>query len=131
MCLFSEARNTRYSADYLLFVSEETKIRFVLSLESAPHPVPPGTIFLDLMNREGRVLNFSPVVGIGTPPTPHPQARMPSPPWFRGKGGEGVGESQFRRWDIRCGVLCIYILCDLMATFLHPLLVYLLSVWQV
>ncbi len=28
---------------------------------------------------------FSPVVGIGTPPTSHPQARA-CPPWFRGEG---------------------------------------------
>ncbi len=31
-----------------------------------------------LPHRVGRVLSFSPVVGIGTPPTPHPL-------WFRGK----------------------------------------------
>ena len=43
-----------------------------------------------------------PLVGIGTPPTPHPQASVPPSPLFLG-GGEhslarkGVGESQFRR----------------------------------
>jgi hypothetical protein len=41
--------------------------------------------------RVGRVLSFSPVVEIGTPPPPHPQT------------GEGVGESKFRRGDIHCG----------------------------
>jgi hypothetical protein len=34
--------------------------------------------------RVGRVVSFSPVVGIGTPPTPHPQAGMPL--WFLGEG---------------------------------------------
>jgi hypothetical protein len=46
---------------------------------------------------------------------PQPLARSrvcpPSPLWFRRRGtlaGErGVGESQFRRGDIRCGTLCI------------------------
>ncbi len=60
----------------------------------------------------GRVLSFSPVVGIGTPPTPHPKASVSPPLWFRGGGAhslarEGVGESEFRRWDIRCGTLYI------------------------
>ncbi len=35
-------------------------------------------------HRVGRVLSFSPVVGIGTPPSPHPQARIPPTLWFRG-----------------------------------------------
>jgi hypothetical protein len=55
-------------------------------------------------HRVGRVLSFSPVVGIGTLPTPHPQASVPPPP---GSGGgahslarDWVGESQFRRGDI-------------------------------
>jgi hypothetical protein len=38
------------------------------------------------LHRVGRVLNFSPVVGIGTPPTPHPQASVP-PPLFGSGGG--------------------------------------------
>jgi hypothetical protein len=59
-------------------------------------------------HRVGRVLSFSPVVGIGTPPTPHPQANVPPPPLGSGgrgtlageRGGGTVGESQFRRGDI-------------------------------
>jgi hypothetical protein len=67
-----------------------------------------GVTLLDrytLLHGVGRVLSFSPVVGIGTPPTPHPLA---PPLWFRGEGHtrwrergwesgvrEGVGE--------RCG----------------------------
>jgi hypothetical protein len=50
-----------------------------------------------LYHRVGRVLSFFPVVGIGTPPTPHPQASLPPSP---GSGGgahslarEGLGES--------------------------------------
>ncbi len=42
---------------------------------------------LTFRHRVGRVLSFSPVVGIGTPPTPHPQASVPPPLlWFRGEG---------------------------------------------
>jgi hypothetical protein len=37
-------------------------------------------------HRVGRVLGFFPVVGIGTPPTPHPQASAPSPLRFGGMG---------------------------------------------
>ncbi len=36
--------------------------------------------------RVGRVLSFCPVVGIGTPPTPHPQACVPPPSGSRGRG---------------------------------------------
>jgi hypothetical protein len=62
------------------------------------------------------VPRFSPVVGIGTPPPPHPQASVPPPPcfWPEGKhslASEGLGESQFRRGDIHCGTLYIYVLC--------------------
>ncbi len=39
----------------------------------------------------GRVLSFSPVVGIGTPPTPYPQASVPPPlPPPPGSGGRGT-----------------------------------------
>ncbi len=41
-------------------------------------------------HRVGRVLSFSPVVGIGTPPSPHPQASVPLPFPF-GAGGRGWG----------------------------------------
>jgi hypothetical protein len=39
------------------------------------------------------------------------------PFWFRGEGHtrcreRGLGESQFRRGDIHCGTLCIYVLCE-------------------
>jgi hypothetical protein len=66
-------------------------------------------------HRVGRVLSFSPVVGIGTSPTPHPQASVP-PPLLPGGGAhslarEGVEESQFRRGDIHCGTLYLYVLC--------------------
>jgi hypothetical protein len=63
----------------------------------------------------GRVLSFSPVVGIGTLANPYPHASV-SPLWFRGEGAhslerERVGESQFRRGYIRCGTLYICVLC--------------------
>ncbi len=67
-------------------------------------------------HRVGRVQSFSPVVGIGTPPTPHPQVCVPPPPGSGGEGAhslarEGGRESQFRRGDIHCGTVYIYVLC--------------------
>jgi hypothetical protein len=54
---------------------------------------------------------FSPVVGIGNPLTPHPQASVPPPRVLGGVAHslarEGLGESQFRRGDIYCGTLYI------------------------
>jgi hypothetical protein len=38
-------------------------------------------------HRVGRALSFSPVVVIGTPPTPHPHASVPPHPLVRGGGG--------------------------------------------
>ncbi len=63
------------------------------------------------IHRVGRVLSFSSVAGIGTPPTPNPQASVP-PLWFWGEGHtrwreRGVGESQIRRGEIHCGTLYI------------------------
>jgi hypothetical protein len=52
-----------------------------------------------------------PLVGIGTPPTPLPQASVPSPPPGSKDGGahlpavKGVGESQFRRLVKKLGAL--------------------------
>jgi hypothetical protein len=69
---------------------------------------------LGWLHRVGRVLSFSPVVGIGTPPTPHPQASVPPPVLGGGAHSlarEGLGVSQFRRWGIHCGTLYIYVLC--------------------
>jgi hypothetical protein len=58
------------------------------------------------VHRVGRVLSFSQVVGIGAPPTPHPQASVPLPPVLgggaRSLAREGLRESQFRRGDIHC-----------------------------
>jgi hypothetical protein len=67
-------------------------------------------------HRVGRVLSFSPVVEIGTPPAPYPHASVPPPPLGPGGGAhsmtrEGVGESQFRRGDIHFFVvlfICMY-----------------------
>ncbi len=74
----------------------------------------------------GRVLSFSPVVGIGTPSTPHPQASVPP---LLGSGGRGTlagerggfGESHFRRGGIHCGTLFyIYALCGVGAV-IYPM----------
>ncbi len=66
-----------------------------------------------LMYRVGRVLSFSPVAGECAPPPP--------PPGSVGRGTlaeslvrQGLGESQFRRGDIHCDTLYIYVLCGLM-----------------
>jgi hypothetical protein len=55
-----------------------------------------------------------PFVGIGTPPTPLPQASVPSPPPAKGWGAhtpaaKGVGESQFRRLEksLALCLLCV------------------------
>jgi hypothetical protein len=37
-------------------------------------------------HRVGRVLSFSPVVGIGTSPSPHLKGSVPPPLWCRGEG---------------------------------------------
>ncbi len=39
------------------------------------------------------MLSFSQVVGIGTPPTPHPQASVPSPRFW------GEGHTRERGWE--------------------------------
>jgi hypothetical protein len=67
-------------------------------------------------HRVGRVLSFSQVVRIGTPPTPNPQVSVPPPLPVLGGGAhslarEGLGKSQFRRGDIHCGTLYLYVLC--------------------
>ncbi len=47
------------------------------------------------------------------PPPPHPQANVPPVPvgGAPSLAGEGVGRSQFRRGDMHCGALYIYVLC--------------------
>jgi hypothetical protein len=46
-------------------------------------------------HRVGRVLSFSQVVGIGTPPIPHPQARVPPSRFW----GEGHTRWRERGWE--------------------------------
>jgi hypothetical protein len=67
---------------------------------------------------------FSQVVGIRTPPTPHPQVSVPPPlpvPWggAHSQAREGLGEPQFRRGDIHCGTFSIYVhvLCGVWFSF--------------
>jgi hypothetical protein len=58
------------------------------------------------------VLSFSPVVGIGIPPTPHPQAGVP-PPFGSGGRGTLAGERGggrvpiATRGQVHCGTLYI------------------------
>ncbi len=77
-----------------------------------------GTFRLPLLKLAGTpppILSWQlPVVGIGIPPTPHPQASVTPPPVLGGVAHslvrEGVGESQFQRGDFLCGTLniCMY-----------------------
>ncbi len=46
----------------------------------------------DGITEEAECYDISPVVGIGTPPTPHPQASVPSPPFGTGGRGTLAGE---------------------------------------
>jgi hypothetical protein len=69
-----------------------------------------------------------------TPPTSNPHASMFTP-LVPGKGHtrwleRGVGESQFRRGDIHCGTLCIYVLCALIALPPGGRSQYYLSTWE-
>jgi hypothetical protein len=63
---------------------------------------------------------FSPVVRIGTPLLPHPQATVPPPLWFRGGGihslAGGVGPNSDEGIDTVGGTLgtSIYLLCAFM-----------------
>jgi hypothetical protein len=71
-----------------------------------------------LVHRVGIVQAFSPVVGIGThQPLTRRRVCPPPPFWFRGRGtlarGKVVWESQYRRGDIHCGTLYIFVLCGL------------------
>jgi hypothetical protein len=60
-------------------------------------------------------IDFSPVVGIGTPPTPHPQASVPPPLWYRVEGHTRWRERGWESPDSDEGtytvVLCTYVLC--------------------
>jgi hypothetical protein len=61
------------------------------------------------------MLSFSPVVGIGTPPTPHPQASMPLPPLVLEGGAHSLAIEGWESPDSDEGtytvVLFIYVLC--------------------
>ncbi len=67
----------------------------------------------------GRVLSFFSSRRNWDSPNPSPagDCAHPPPPRLVPGGGvhslarEGLGKSQFRRWDIHCGTLCIYVLC--------------------
>ncbi len=58
---------------------------------------------------------LSPVVGIGTLPTPYPQASVPPPPWFRGEGhtrwrerGWESPNSDEGTYTVVLYIICIY-----------------------
>ncbi len=80
-------------------------------------------------HRVGRVLSFFSSRRNWDSPnaTPHPQASVPAPHHPVLGGGahllarEGLGESQFRRGDIHCGTLYIYVLCASTSRLKQPL----------
>ncbi len=79
-------------------------------------------------HRVGRVLSFFSSRRNWDSPTPRPLASVPSPPLLGGEGHthwreRGVGESQFRRGDIHCGTLYIYVLCDYTPTCVYSVCV--------
>ncbi len=79
------------------------------------------TVFATQSRQSAKLFLQSQVFGIGTPPTLHPLACVPPPPPGTGgrdtpadeRGVGSLGESQFRRGDIHCGTLYIYVLCGL------------------
>jgi hypothetical protein len=80
-----------------------------------------------LHHRVGRVISFSPVVGIGTTPTPHPQVSVPLPLWFRGEGRTRWRERGWESPNSDVGTytvvlfIHIYVLCGLHTSLLPSL----------
>ncbi len=101
-----------------LILAFETRLQYLLNNQD-------GSLKCQFshLHRVSRALSFFPVVGIGElglPPTPHPAgewALPPPPPLVPGREAHslaregGGGEPQFRRGDIHCGTLYIYVLC--------------------
>ncbi len=77
--------------DYRIWISIKTLSFYIPHIPSSIHYTVHLGVYPMQWHRVGRVLSFSPVVGIGTPPTPQPQASVPPPLWFRG-GGTLAGE---------------------------------------
>ncbi len=56
------------------------------------------------------MLSFSPVVGIGTPPTPYPQVSVPPPPlWFSGEGHTRRRERESPNSDVGTYTVVLFI----------------------
>jgi hypothetical protein len=66
-------------------------LKILQKLRSTPPPPPPFAT----LHRVGRVLSLSPVVGIRTPPTPHPPASVPP----NGSGGGGHTRWREKGWE--------------------------------
>jgi hypothetical protein len=69
---------------------------------AAPSGPPTSTVKVGSYSQSRQSAKRSPIVGIGTPPTPSPANECAPPPLDGGEGayslaGEGVGESQLRR----------------------------------
>ncbi len=77
------------------------------------------TVVHGLAHRVGRVLSFFSSRRNRDCPNPSPAGECAPLPRFWGRGTvhslarEGLGESQFRRGDIHCGTLYIYVLCGM------------------
>ncbi len=70
----------------------QTSLKLLFILQQYLNVVSVFQLMEGVEHRVGRVLSFFPVVGIGTPPTPHPQANVPSP-------GEGHTRWRERGWE--------------------------------
>jgi hypothetical protein len=110
--------NVVFSFSFLLYRKENLDLVFKwYSSRLVPLTLDLGMVPYAVEHRVGRVLSFSPVVGIGTPPTPHPQASVPSP---FGSGGRGTlaGERRGGRVPIptRGHTLWYSVLCAVEST---------------
>jgi hypothetical protein len=79
-----------------------------------------------LPHRVGRVLSFFSSRQNWDSPNPLPAGESAPPPLIPRGGAhslarKGVGESQFRRGDIHCGTLYMYVLCALLPRHFHEI----------
>jgi hypothetical protein len=75
-------------------------------------------VTLCLLHKVGRVLSFFSSRRNWDAPNPSPAGECAHPPvrWggAHSLAREGLGESEFRRGDIHCGTLYIYVICGLL-----------------
>ncbi len=117
VCIYFFRQNPVFTSLYLrspVHVVPPLEEKFRLQMDSSVHKV--------LIYTEHH--SVCPLVGIGTPPTPLPQASVPSPPEPKGGGAhspaaKGVGESQFRRLEKKLSTLPTLWFCLTFYFFSH------------